>query len=193
MSTEGVVTTPFNDGNILCYTSHFYEFREVETRQIFCCHELIKGRSYEVILTTGGGLYRYVTGDVVSVTAHEQQLPYLNFIGKSSEITDMTGEKISAIHLYPFFNKLISDKLFEVSGLFLHPVKADHQIQYELIVEAASEKFVEEIRSIVEEFLLQNPYYQQSRNTGQLKPLITKYFRPGLTIELSNYYKNKRN
>jgi len=192
LSTEGVVTTPFNDGNILCYTSHFYEFREVETRQIFRCHELIKGRSYEVILTTGGGLCRYVTGDVVSVTANEQQLPYLNFIGKSSEITDMTGEKISAIHLYPFFNKLISDKLFEVSGLFLHPVKADHQIQYELIVEAASEKFVEEIRSIVEEFLLQNPYYQQSRNTGQLKPLITKYFRPGLTIELSNYYKKQK-
>ncbi len=192
LSTEGVVTTPFNDGNILCYTSHFYEFREVETRQIFRCHELLKGTSYEVILTTGGGLYRYVTRDVVNVTSHEQQLPYLNFVGKSSEITDMTGEKISAIYLYPFFHKLISDKLFEVSALFLHPVKVDHQIQYELIVEAASDKFVEEIRSIVEEFLLQNPYYQQSRNIGQLKPLIAKYFRSGLTIELSNYYKTQK-
>jgi len=30
-------------------------------------HELERGRLYSVILTTGGGLYRYALGDVVTV------------------------------------------------------------------------------------------------------------------------------
>lgn len=95
LSTEGFVTIPYDGENVLAYRSHFYEFRDGAT--VFLAHELEVGKRYDVILTTGGGLYRYDTEDVVEVTGYRGQAPVLRFIGRAQHVSDHFGEKLNEI------------------------------------------------------------------------------------------------
>ena len=45
-------------------------------------HELERGRTYSVVVTTGGGLYRYRLGDLVNVVGFEAGCPLLRFVGR---------------------------------------------------------------------------------------------------------------
>ena len=102
-SSECIIAIPLEDnrsGGILAYESHFFEFiPETQTDKddpdVIPAWKVEKGQRYEVVVTTGGGLYRYRTGDCVLVESTEGEAPYLNFqyrLGKSSSIT---GEKIT--------------------------------------------------------------------------------------------------
>ena len=57
--------------------------------------ELKDGKSYEVIVTTGGGLWRYRLGDLVQVAGFVGKTPSLNFFGRAGNISDRYGEKLS--------------------------------------------------------------------------------------------------
>lgn len=95
LSTEGFVTIPYDGENVLAYRSHFYEFRQGESVRL--AHELESGQRYDVILTTGGGLRRYDTEDIVEVTGYREQAPVLKFIGRAHHISDHFGEKLNEI------------------------------------------------------------------------------------------------
>src|SRR5207253_83294 len=60
LATEGVVSFPLLDagGSIAAVTSHFLEFVEPNGSDARGVEELETGRTYEVLLTTSGGLYR---------------------------------------------------------------------------------------------------------------------------------------
>jgi hypothetical protein len=100
LATEGCVSFPLvgKQGAALALRSHFFEFQELDAAEddsAACrlAHELHLGGRYRVVLTTGGGLYRYTLGDVVEVVGFHQQCPLLRFLGRSA-VSDLVGEKL---------------------------------------------------------------------------------------------------
>lgn len=53
-------------GSRLSLYSHFYEFRSTEDGSLHLADDLVPGE-YEVIVTTGGGFYRYEMDDIIEV------------------------------------------------------------------------------------------------------------------------------
>ena len=93
-ATEGVVTFPMGDEYPLAFTSHFYEFEDLDTNEILCSWELKKDMRVRPIITTGNGLLRYQTKDMLLVTDFINQCPCLRFISRIDGV-DMVGEKLS--------------------------------------------------------------------------------------------------
>lgn len=102
-ASEAIVAIPVRDGEsggLLAHTSHFFEFipeSEVETPQpaTRLAHELEEGQTYEVVVTTGGGLYRYRLGDLLRVSGFEAGVPHLEFLTRKGQTSSLTGEKLT--------------------------------------------------------------------------------------------------
>jgi hypothetical protein len=56
--------------------------------------ELRDGETYDLIITTPGGLIRYDIGDQVRCTGHVGPTPMLRFVGRAGG-TDLVGEKLT--------------------------------------------------------------------------------------------------
>jgi hypothetical protein len=186
LSTEGVITTPTRFGNTLAYTSHFYEFRNIRTGEIFDSSDLLIGEKYEVILTNGGGLYRYNTRDVVLVTKLKP-LPILQFTGRSGNVVDMVGEKVDALSVQ-ILSEILMKEDRNLQSVLLSPYKDEAAAGYELLLisdHITDFKTFERKASI---FLNENPYYKQAVDINQLKPLCSKIVSSKTLLEiLVNY------
>jgi hypothetical protein len=95
LATEGVVSIPLMDAPapVAAVTSHFLEF--LDGPLAYLVHELEVGKLYEVVLTTGGGLYRYRLKDLVRVEGYLHRTPLLRFAGRTDGVIDLAGEKLS--------------------------------------------------------------------------------------------------
>jgi hypothetical protein len=96
IATEALFSFPFcaDKDPVLAVTSHFFEFQDPAANNIFLAHELVVGNTYRVIVTTGGGLYRYAIGDLIRVTGFIGDAPCLRFIGREGDVSDLFGEKL---------------------------------------------------------------------------------------------------
>ena len=94
LATEAVVTIPFDGRHPLAIRSHFFEFVEPDGR-VRLAHELQRGMEYTLLLTTGGGLYRYKLCDRVIVDDFVHHTPSLRFLGRDDRVSDLFGEKLS--------------------------------------------------------------------------------------------------
>jgi hypothetical protein len=76
LATEGFVSFPLarRDGAALALRCHFFEFVD-DRGDLRLAHELELGKHYQVVITTGGGLYRYRLGDIVEIVGYENQCP----------------------------------------------------------------------------------------------------------------------
>ena len=77
----------------------YFEFRETEKgreeeNRILSAAELVVGRSYEPILTTYSGLYRYGMGDVLKLTGFYGDLPIFCFRHRRNLVLNIAGEKL---------------------------------------------------------------------------------------------------
>jgi hypothetical protein len=94
LATEGCVTIPFEGQTPLAIRSHFFEFLESDGTSRLA-HDVQPGGTYSVVLTTGGGLYRYRLEDRVRCTGFLERTPTLQFLGKEAHLSDLVGEKLS--------------------------------------------------------------------------------------------------
>lgn len=67
-ATEGVVTIPFQNNYPLAICSHFYEFIDLDTDEVFPAWQLEKDQVVRPVLTTGSGLLRYAMKDKLRVS-----------------------------------------------------------------------------------------------------------------------------
>ena len=88
------MTIPFDGRHPLAIRSHFFEFVE-SNGSVKLAHELQRGMEYTLLLTTGGGLYRYKLCDRVIVDDFVHETPSLRFLGKDDRVSDLFGEKLS--------------------------------------------------------------------------------------------------
>lgn len=102
-SSECIMAIAMQDrvsGGPLAYQSHFFEFipeTEIEAENPKTCFawELERGKCYELVATTGGGLYRYRTGDCIRVNEFQALVPVIEFLYRTGRTSSMTGEKLT--------------------------------------------------------------------------------------------------
>lgn len=154
LATEGVVTVPVGDVRPLCLRSHVFEF--LSGSRSYFAWELEVGQTYEVLLTTGGGLYRYRLGDRVQVTGHYGDCPCLQFLGRD-RVADRFGEKLHEEH--------VARALELVCGFAMLAYEGGGYVLF-LDGEASGE-----LLSGVEHSLLENFHYRHCQELGQLRSL----------------------
>jgi hypothetical protein len=158
--TEGVVTVPNMFGRPLpALGSGFYEFLD-EDGNSHLSHELKEGETYEVIMTTSGGLYRYRAGDEVRCTGYVESAPVLRFAGRCGFFSDLTGEKLS--------DAFVLDCLVLAGCEGMLIPKSLPEPGYLLLTE---EKYGNGELMRLEAALRRNPQYDYAREMRQLQPL----------------------
>lgn len=181
LATEGTVSLPLVDqpGAVLALRSHFFEFLPATERRDkpLLAHQLDLGGQYEVVLTTGGGLYRYQLHDIVEVVGRRQSCPLIRFVGKAAHISDHFGEKLNERHV-----QQAMDILFKRYGLrpTFAMLACDTESQppaYVLFIEIkeVSAKILHQLELELEAALQENFHYRYCRGLGQLGAL--RFFR----------------
>jgi hypothetical protein len=183
IATEAFVSLPLvgRPGAALSLRSHFFEFEEVcstgeggdQASVLRMSHELERGGRYRVVVTTGGGLYRYQLRDEVAVVGFENGCPLLRFLGKADGISDLVGEKLSEPHVRQVLHRIFSSTDLSPTFALVVPVEGTPP-RYRLYLEGLKEQHgsptaVSLVKSL-EDGLRENPYYRYAVSLGQLAP-----------------------
>src|SRR5262249_23490782 len=117
IATEAFISLPLagHEGSALAVRSHFLEVAPDDQpcdRTPSLAHELEAGRRYSIIVSTGGGLYRYQLQDVVEVVGHVEQCPLIRFVGRQGYVSDQFGEKLNEAHV-----ATVLRETFEIFGV----------------------------------------------------------------------------
>lgn len=172
LSTEGFVTIPFEGEHVLAYRSHFYEFRDGEDVRL--AHEVQVGSRYDVILTTGGGLVRYATEDIVEVTGFRGQAPCLSFVGRANHVSDHFGEKLHEVFVRERLERVLADVPHAFAML------ACDDDSYVLYLESDAPVAIDALESSLRE----SHHYDLARRLGQLGPVRLQRVRDGAATYL---------
>lgn len=158
LATEAFVSIPFGGLHPLAVGSHYFEFID-EVGQVLPAAALRQGKIYEVVVTTGGGLWRYRLGDRVRVNAFAGRTPSLEFLGRAGLVSDLCGEKITG----GFAAKVIQRLGARESVTFA--MLAPESSGYALFWEGAEPPLAGELDRLLSE----NPQYAWCRRLGQLQ------------------------
>jgi hypothetical protein len=177
LATEAVIsipmTTPTGNFPVLAYKSHFFEFLNIDSGQICLANQLEKNKKYAVIVTTGGGFYRYQLHDIIEVTGFYNELPQLKFIGKIDSVSDCVGEKLHETLVETVLKNLTTKFVFKPDLIFLAPKIGKASALYILFI--SDDNFIafnENINLIIkylDDGLRENFHYNHARNLGQLQ------------------------
>ncbi len=167
LATECVVTIPYGELYPLAITSHFFEFIDGH-RRVCLADELQEGQTYEVIVTTSGGLWRYRLGDLVQVTGFVGKTPSLNFLGRTGDISDRYGEKLSEGFVADTIQAVTASLPSPPRFALLAPDDTTLGCCYTLYIEG---NIVGESAEQLERKLCENVHYAWCRKLGQLQPL----------------------
>lgn len=193
LATEGVTSFPLKSSHdsALAIRSHVFEFQPIETtedptRPAKWAWELEQGHRYQVLLTTGGGLYRYAIGDEIEVTGFMRQCPLLRFTGRAGVQSDLVGEKLHDQHVRNALERGCKSLHLEPAFAMLIPVLAEATDQYSasgyrailvmrnLKCTAAELETVErQVAEKIEQQLCENSQYRYAIGLGQLRKLDT--------------------
>ncbi|TAK11643.1 MAG: GH3 auxin-responsive promoter family protein [Anaerolineae bacterium] len=171
IATEALVSFPLLglDGAVLSINSHFYEFIPTEGGEPLLAHQLSKGQSYYVVVTTGGGLYRYQLHDVVRVVGFWEQLPCFQFVSKADHISDWFGEKLDERFVAQIARDIFAEYGIEPIFALLAPEDDPEGFLYVLYLE--SQFAPEGLAGRLDQALRSNFHYDYCRKLGQLAAL----------------------
>ncbi len=170
LATEGITSVPdaFDGNPRLAGECHWHEFLD-GTGTFIPLSDLRIGRIYEVLLTTGGGLFRYRSGDRVRMTGSGTNgMPQLRFVGRAGAVSDLVGEKLHEDHVL----EALAGRGFMVAD----PTRPG----YDLWLEEPSHAHV------VENRLRQNPYFDQAIALHQLTALNVRRLPEAWYIKLTS-------
>lgn len=173
LATEGIVTIPMTDApaGVPAVRSHFFEFLPADGDDPVLLGELETGGRYDVVLTTGGGLYRYQLRDRVEVTGRWRGVPCLRFVGKTDHVVDRFGEKLNARHVQKVLNTACDTHDLDPAFAML-AADARTPPGYTLFLQAdAPDGTLREVAQSVEAELRDNYHYDYCRRLDQLGPL----------------------
>jgi hypothetical protein len=185
-ATEGVVTIPYRNQKPAAVTSHFFEFRDLETGDIFPLWEVQVGQVVQPILTTGSGFLRYALQDRMLVTGKLGKTPTLEFLGRLDG-ADLVGEKISP-QLATDVLQNIHLKLGTQAGVLIADgVNLQYSVLLEIpndglslpLFEGTDHEIAQEIERICERELNGIFHYSLARELNQLKSVrvqLTDHF-----------------
>ncbi|MDQ3915668.1 MAG: GH3 auxin-responsive promoter family protein [Actinomycetota bacterium] len=185
IATEGVVSIPLarHPAPPAAVTSHFLEFVPEGGGDALPVDQIEEGYTYEVVITTGGGLYRYRLKDMVRVQGRVGRTPSLRFVGRVDATSDLCGEKLT-----PAFVERALSAGSDTSGVrpafaLLSP-RWGNPPSYDLWVELQPEdarlpERAERLADAIEAELRRAHHYDLCRALGQLGPLRARPINHG--------------
>jgi hypothetical protein len=176
LATEGVVSIPLlgHVGGAPGLTSHFFEFvpeKSLSSRPLLV-DEIEIGGIYQVIITTGGGFYRYDLGDLVEVVGRVAETPLVEFIGKAHHISDLCGEKLHGARVEAVLHEALSQFQLAPAFAMIAP-EFGQPPSYVLFLDSPElpQYLFDGLVQTVEAGLLEGHHYSYCRRLGQLGPL----------------------
>lgn len=188
IATEGFISLPLEglDAPALAVRSHFFEFAAVRADGTALdgppclADELERDRRYAVILSNGGGLYRYRLDDIVEVVNHEKDCPLLRFVGRRGYVADWFGEKVNEAYAAGVLGRVLAR--LEVSAPFAM-LACEPSLEtpgYVLFIDAdASDDTLRQIGAGVDAELRRSFHYDYARSLGQLGPVRVFHAQDG--------------
>jgi len=167
LATEAFVTIPFGDSRPVAVCSHFFEFVDGQGK-IHLAHELRDGETYEVVVTTGGGLWRYRLQDRIQASGSAVKTPSLRFLGRSGNVSDRFGEKLSEAFVAQAIREASADLPAQPRFVLLAPDGDLPGCRYTLYVEG---DVPSELPTRLDTSLRRNPDYAWCRELGQLQAI----------------------
>ncbi len=186
IATEGIISVPFEGHHPLAILSHYLEF-EADSGCIVLSSELQENQQYNVILTTGGGLCRYRLDDRIAVDGMLGRTPSIRFVGKSAQVSDRMGEKLSDGFVASVFSKLFCDLQTKPSFAMLAPDVDADGCRYTLYLSGEAPN---EVCSTLDRLLSANPHYAYCRRLTQLRP--PRLFRVSDDVNAAYYERLQR-
>ncbi len=189
MASEGIFTIPVGnetpDGMLALHSAVFEFVPEAEFGQpgarALLAHQLEPGESYQIVITTTGGLYRYAMHDVVRVTSLRSGSPVLRFLYKGAHGQNLQGEKLTVEQVTIAMAKLTAE-----FGLRLRHFQLAAELQrrrYVLQIEPERPIPADVLPQLLPRFerLLgaENDHYEWFRVEGQLAPPGLRVMRAG--------------
>jgi hypothetical protein len=169
VATEGVISIPWSDAAApaLALTSHFFEFAD-NVGRVHAAWELQDGACYSVLLTTGGGLYRYRLHDRVRVVGFHHLCPLIEFIGRDGITCDLCGEKLEE----PFVRDCLGRGAGELGQVWqfamLAPSGIVGRLGYTLYLSSVTPVDAPVVARAVDTLLSENVHFAHARRIGQL-------------------------
>ena len=199
LASEGRMNLPLSDGTsagVLEILGNFYEFvpaGEIDSPAptVLRCHELRAGQDYFILLTTGGGLFRYHIGDVVRCEgfAPGGQAPIIRFLNKGQHTSSLTGEKLTEHQAV-----IAVGRAAERCGLAIHTFvlcprwsNAGSPPFYALNIEPSNcpANRAAELAAAVDSALAEaNIEYASKRSSGRLGPVVVAAVAEGFFEQL---------
>ncbi len=171
LATEGFFTLPVvgMDGGLPALRSNFQEFIPQIGGAPLLLHQLEVGRTYSLVVTTAGGLYRYRLHDLVQVSSFHNTVPLLRFVGKEDNIADHFGEKLHEVHVCDVLRQVATCYGLDPGFAMLACEKLPKP-GYVYFVEAgiACDSQLLRIASEIDRHLRGNFHYAYCRDLGQL-------------------------
>lgn len=179
MASEGSFTLPYEDytpSGILALQNNYYEFIPEdlcsnENPKVLQSHELEVGENYKVIITNESGLYRYDINDTVRVEKFYNNTPVLAFVRKTSDVLNITGEKVHVNQLIMTFKEI--EKKFNLKIKQFKVVSNLRNFRYDILLEfgqeTAKELLLDSVLPTIDSFLAEiNIEYAQKRKSKRL-------------------------
>ena len=177
MATEAVVSLPFAGQHPLAIRSHFFEFIDA-AGNARTAWQLEQDESYSVVVTTGGGLYRYQLRDRIRVTGFLHATPCIRFTGKEDSISDLRGEKLSEGLAASILSRLLPAYVPGARFALLAPEAEGATPGYVLFVECEAPPSTQ-LSAALESALAANPNYAYCVRLGQLRPAAVERVAAG--------------
>jgi hypothetical protein len=202
IATEAFVTIPRwgLPGAHPAITSHFLEFlpEGAGVGEALLVDELVQEERYEVLVTTGGGLYRYRLGDLVQVVDEVDGLPCLRFVGRCDQVSDRFGEKLSDGFVARALREVCASEELEPGFSLLAPEDEGGRTRYVWYVELGAESEggsemettpgllrkadPEALSRKLDGILSENFHYATCRRLGQLPSVELRLVPPGAPL-----------
>lgn len=169
IATEAFASLPFKGHYPLAVTSHFFEFLGPDgvARPAW---DVRQGAVYSLIVTTGGGLYRYRLGDLVEVTGFLGKTPCLRFLGKEDRVSDLCGEKLSEGFVTAALRAVLGTSGVKAEFCMLAPDRKNGVSRYLLFLESPKAP-PRTLGADLDSRLRENPHYDYCLRIGQLAPI----------------------
>jgi hypothetical protein len=173
-----ITIDPLENLQIPCIHETFFEFVEASnwesgTPRFLTLDQLQPATRYYVFATTQNGLYRYDINDLIEVTGYFNQTPTIRFLQKGKGVVSLTGEKLYESQLVEAINRVKDELQFNCD--FFIMLGDAKTLEYTLYLECSEPEGLDIDRHLG----LLNIEYRSKRDSGRLKPLQTRFLRPG--------------
>ena len=177
LATEAIVSVPIVgvEGSVLSVNSHFFEFVD-DMGTVHLAHQIKKGKTYSVVITTGGGFYRYQLHDVIEVVGQWREVPCIRFVGKADHISDWFGEKLDERFVARVLADVFARHNISPSFAMLAP---DDQKGFRYVLYLESDVYLARLGTELDSAFRENFHYDYCRTLGQLESIRVVYVMRG--------------